>query len=520
MSETNSAAPAPAAPKANLLGMKIGEQITIAKRIGKGRLGELFAGVHPVLARRFAIKVIRSVLTKDEGVQRRLRRMVREASTVEHANVISLVDIGQLDDGRFYLTMDFVRGTQLTRTLKQDGKLGVARAVPLLIQLADALEAAHKLRVIHGDVKPNNVLLLEEHAGGGGGERLRIHDFKLAQALSGDQTETDPLGHLRIYSTLDYLSPEQINNGRVDGRADIYAFGAVAYHMLTGEPPFVGNAEEVMQAHRARDPVPPSRRMGAHEVPVALDAIVLRCLEKNPADRYTAMGEVSRELQELLPEAEPYPFEEEETTGRWKLPPELQEIEEPLPESPARVRELFYDSIFELAEHIVTAGTPEEEMKQEIEAVRRIKDEMVAEAAKSAVTENRFEDIRRELRERESTLRYAIIDLNLGRADLKERSAPENEIHDVEFQISELEHNLTELEKQRSSRFATLNVELEKSRETLKLMEQQRAIHYRRLYAHIDEARPSIKTDVSAKLYRLIERCRGALSEATAKTDQ
>jgi serine/threonine protein kinase len=499
--------------RSEILNKKVGEPITIVKPIGRGRLGTVFAGVHPVLARRFAIKVLLPRLTKDENVQRRLRRLVREASTIQHVGVVPLLDFGALEDGRTYLTMDYVRGIQLTKALDRDGRFKVERAIPILIQLADALEAAHVLRVFHGDVKPNNILLFEERDGR---ESLRLYDFKLMEALSIAPSEEDPLGHLRLYGNFDYLSPEQIANSRVDGRADIYAFGAVAYRMLCGEPPFFGTPEEVIQGHRSRDPVPPSRRAGAHDVPAELDAIILRCLEKRPEDRFKTMDEVSRELKVLAPKAPPLePFEEEEITGRWKLPPEVEqeEPEEPLPQSPARLRELFYDTLIELADHAANQGKSSEELVYELSAVRRVKDEASQIAAEAAITENRFEDIRRELRERESTLRYAIIDLNLAKADLQDRGPDDSDLKDIEFQIGELERSLADLESQRGERFDRLNEQLRASREKLKSMEQELAVHYRRLYAFLDEARNEIQTDESRELYRLLDRCREALTQ-------
>jgi serine/threonine protein kinase len=499
--------------RSEILNTKIGEQITIVKPIGRGRLGTVFAGVHPVLARRFAVKVLLPRLTKDDNVVRRLRRMVREASTVQHNAVVPLLDFGTLEDGRVYLTMDFIRGIQLTKALDRDGRFEAKRAAPQLAQLADALEAAHALRVFHGDVKPNNILLSEERDGS---ESLHLYDFKLMQALAGEPTDEDPLAHLRLYGYFDYLAPEQINNTRVDGRADIYAFGALAYRMLCGEPPFFGTPEEVIQGHRSRDPVPPSRRAGVQDVPSELDAIVLRCLEKRPEDRFKTMDEVSRELRALMPKPA-VEGQEEEITGRWKLPEVEQEVEEPLPESPARLRQLFYDTLIELAEHVANEGGTGEELIHELSAVKRIKDDASQVAGEAAITENRFEDIRRELRERESTLRYAIIDLNLAKADLQDRGPEDSDLKDIEFQIAELERSLSELEGQRAERFDKLNAQLKTSRERLKEMELEIAVHYRRLYSILDEARPDVQTDEARKLYRLLERCRAALTQVAVQ---
>jgi serine/threonine protein kinase len=504
-------------PPGEILNTKLRSALNVAKRVGRGRLGLVYAGVHEVLARRFAIKVLAPALTQDENVQRRLRRMIRDASMVDHSAIVSLIDFGQLEDGRFYLVTEFVRGTPLTKALSQEGRFTVERAVPLLIQLAEALEAAHRQRVVHGDVKPNNILIVDQPDGR---SLLRLNDFVLCLAMAGAATAEDPLAHLRVYSSFDFLAPEQITAGRVDGRADIYSFGAVAYRMLAGEPPFVGEPEEVLSGHKSREVVPPSRRQGAHEVPPELDAIILRCLEKNPADRWKSMDEVARELHTMAPKPPRQQFEEEEITGRWKLPPELEEQEEPLPESPARLRALFYETMLELGTAALEEGLASPEMQQELAGLNATREEAEAVAAQGALTENRFEDIRRELRERESTLRYAIIDLNLAKSDAKDRQADQDTVHGIEFQIGELERSLAELEQQRAERFAGLNVELQKQREVQKALEQKLAVHYRRLYAHLDEGRAALSSDPARQLYRRLERCRAALAKAAATRQQ
>ena len=263
----------PPVKRKKTLGIKIGEQITIAKLVGRGRLGHVYAGVHPVLARRFAIRVFRTELTRTKTAQQRLRQMVREASTVDHPNVVSLVDFGTLDDGRCFITSDFVRGIQLTKMLEQESRLPVPRILHLLIQLAQALEAAHKARVVHGDIKPNNILLVERPDDA---PHLWLTDLKLTQAVSMDYSADAPLRHLRICSSVDYLSPELIKGRRLDIGSDIYSFGALAYRLLTGEPPFVGSPNDVVKAHRTREPVPPSRRVGTPNIPTDLDSVVLR----------------------------------------------------------------------------------------------------------------------------------------------------------------------------------------------------------------------------------------------------
>lgn len=488
----------------------LAQKLVLAKRIGKGQLGIVYAAVHEVLARRFAVRVLRAALTTNEDTVRQLRHVVRETSTVFHPNIVRLTDFGQIPDGRHYVTMEFVRGIPLAKVLARDGRLPVARAVPLLVQLAEALEAAHALRVVHGDVKPSNLLVVEQQLGA---EHLFVNDFALVPALSPRPSPDDPLGHLGLYGELDFVAPEQIDGRHVDGRADVYAFGATAYRMLAGEPPFVGEREQVIRGHRELEPVPPSRRSGAHDVPPWLDALVLRCLQKAPQDRYDQMEEVARELRAGVPRRVVVPtrgFEEEEVTTRWEVPPEP--AEEPLPGSPARLHRLFYDTILELSEHVHEQGIAAPEMETEIISLRRLREDAAAIAAQCELTENRFEDIRRELRERESALRYAIIDLNLAKSDQLGHS--EAKARDLDRQIGELERSLSQLGKQRNERFELLNAELQQHKDGLKAFEHQMAIRYRRLYAELGEVRPRVKTEDAMALYKRLERCRDALSRA------
>ncbi len=493
----------PPVKRKKTLGIKIGEQLTIAKLVGRGRLGYVYAGVHPVLARRFAIRVFRTELTRTKKVQQRLRHMVREASTVDHPNVVSLVDFGTLDDGRVFLASDYVRGIQLTMVLEQESRVPVPRILHLLIQLAGALEAAHRARVVHGDLKPTNVLLVEQPDDP---PHLWLTDLKLTQALSIDYSPDAPLRHLRICSSVDYLSPELIKGRRLDIGSDIYSFGALAYRLLTGEPPFVGSPQEVVKAHRTREPVPPSRRAGTPDIPSDLDSVVLRCLQKHPGDRFPNMEAVARMLRTMLGGVDVTPRIERvsDTIPILKEEPEQQ----PLPESPARLRQLFFDSIYMLSKHMLVLRRATREMADEVEALTRTRQDAQVVSARGESTENRFEDVRQVMREREATLRYAIIDLNLARSD----EGGDIDPRDVEFQIAELERSLGKLEAERVEQFATLKVELNKHREQYKNLEQRMVLHYRRLYAHLEDVMDTVDDQQSLQMYQLIERCRAAMA--------
>lgn len=491
------------------------QELTITKRIGRGRLGVVYAGVHPILARRFAVKVLRPSLTRSDLVKSRLRHNIRDASQVEHSNIVSLVDFGQIPDGRFYITMDFIRGIPLSKVLERDGRFDVNRTIGLLLELCRGLAAAHTKHIAHGDLKPSNIMLVDDTRDGP--EELRILDFRISTALCGQATDEDPLGYLRGYGGAEYLSPEQISGKNMDHRSDIYAFGCVAYRMLTGQPPFVGEIQEIIQAHKSIDAVPPSRRSGVKGVSSELDAIILQCLEKSPGDRFKTITDVQRALIALGKKstqevAAVSPFEEEEITGEWTVYEfgDDESNDMPLPESAGRLRQLFYDTIVQLADMVVEDDIATTEFIEQFDLLKTVRKEAAQLAAQVELAENRFEDIRRELREQESTLRYAIIDLNLAKSDKNSHQNAE----DVDFQISELEQSLAELEEQRRLRFDNLNKELAEIRERHKEHEHQLALYYRQVYTGLVNTQKMVITKEAQHLYSQLERCRMALSVA------
>jgi len=294
----------------------------------------------------------------------------------------------------------------------------------------------------------------------------------------------------------------------------MYSFGALAYQMLTGQPPFLGEPERVVEAHLTRDPVPPSRRSGADDVPRALDALLLRCLEKEPGDRYASMDEVMCALRSMGERVSgtsmgPSPASSYDD----ELHADDAEEEEPLPEAPGRLRRLLYETVAELSEHIIELGAADEDMVEHLRGLKTFRKEADMLASQIGFTENRFEDIRRELREGESALRYAIIDLNLAKSEMDGQEGKEEELAAIGQQIAQLERSLSELEKQRSGRFESLNTELTQSRERFKELEHQMALRYRWIYGDLDRRRAIVRTDRARLLFRRLERGRNALAK-------
>ena len=235
--------------------------------VGRGGMGVVYRATDLDLERPVALKLVAPELAQDELFRRRFLKEPKLAAALDHPNVVPIYAAGE-HEGRLYLVMRFVDGSDMRTLLRSEGGLPPERALPILAQVASALDAAHRRNLVHRDVKPANVLVDEDgHA--------YLTDFGVTKQLGGDSTDTG-----QIVGTLDYLAPEQIRGDRVSDRADEYALGCVLYECLTGAPPFHRATEaETLWAHM-QDPVPPVP--GRPE----LDPVLRKALAKEPNDRY------------------------------------------------------------------------------------------------------------------------------------------------------------------------------------------------------------------------------------------
>ena len=262
----------------------LGAAYTVERELGGGGMSRVFVADEAALGRKVVVKVLRPDLA--EGLSsERFKREVRLAARLQHPHVVPLLASGELDGGVLYYTMPFVEGESVRARLDRDGALPVADVVRILRDAASALAYAHANGIVHRDVKPENILL--SHGG------AMVADFGIAKAISAS-IASDGGDGARHSSTLTaagtslgtpaYMSPEQASGDVVDHRADLYALGVVAYEMLAGRPPFEGrSAQQLLAAHATQAPEPVQRRRPA--VPDALGALVMRMLEKHPADR-------------------------------------------------------------------------------------------------------------------------------------------------------------------------------------------------------------------------------------------
>jgi len=253
--------------------------------LGRGGMGTVYLAHEPRLERKVALKVIRPELAGDETYRRRFASESRAAAAIEHPRVVGVHRAGE-ERGSLYLAMRHIPGRDLELRLRSEGPLPPERAVALVGEVADALDAIHAAGLIHRDVKPGNVIVGRLN----GGEHAYLTDFGLAKAVaaSGGLTRTG-----EVIGSLDYMAPEQIEAGRVDARADVYALGCVLFQLVTGRVPFpAGESSAKLWGHVKEQPPSASAVGGPHLAP--LDPVLYRAMAKDPADRFPSAGDLGR----------------------------------------------------------------------------------------------------------------------------------------------------------------------------------------------------------------------------------
>jgi serine/threonine-protein kinase len=256
-------------------------------------MGEVYRAKHRLLKRPCAIKLIRPECAGDTEMLRRFEREVQAATQLNHPNVLQVYDYGHTDDGTFFYAMEYLSGLNLDDLIERHGPLPAARAVHLLRQVCGALKEAHALGLIHRDVKPGNVMVCRF------GQRLdvvKLLDFGLVQ-VTGPSDEDARLTKVgRILGTPAYMSPEQVTGETsLDARTDLYSLGATAYYLLTGQPPFVRPSVVATLCAHATEAVVPLRHLQPR-VPLDVEAVVMRCLAKEPDGRYPHAGGLEEAL--------------------------------------------------------------------------------------------------------------------------------------------------------------------------------------------------------------------------------
>ncbi len=262
--------------------------------IGEGGMGTVYKVRDRRLDKIFAIKVLRPQLIEDGNALARFKQEAEAASSLTQANLATVYSYGVGEQGAPYLVMDYCEGENLANLIKREGYIDVPRAIDLFKDIAGALEYAHKKGVIHRDIKPTNIIIEDRD----GVKIAKVVDFGIAKIVSSEGKNNPALTQTGdIFGSPLYMSPEQCLGNKLDARSDIYAFGCVMYESLCGKPPFVGvNPIKTILKHISEKPNAIAKESIDQKISSDFDYIVMRCLEKQPADRYQTMSELEQDL--------------------------------------------------------------------------------------------------------------------------------------------------------------------------------------------------------------------------------
>ena len=268
-------------------GQKISDRYQIIKSIGEGGMANVYLAYDTILDRNVAVKVLRGDLATDDKFVRRFQREALSASSLSHPNIVEVYDVGE-DNGQYYIVMEYIEGKHLKELLKKRGKLTLSETIDILLQITDGMSVAHDSYIIHRDIKPQNIMILENGV-------VKITDFGIAMAMNATQlTQTNS-----VMGSVHYLPPEQANGKGSTLQSDIYSMGILMYELLTGKLPYRGdNAVEIALKH-LKEPLP-SIKEELPNLPQSVENIIIRSTAKNSKNRYADAREMHEDLLTCL----------------------------------------------------------------------------------------------------------------------------------------------------------------------------------------------------------------------------
>jgi len=259
----------------------------LESKLGSGGMSTVYLALDEVLDRPVAVKLLHREISEEADQLERFRREARAAARLSHPNLVGVIDAGE-DDGRPYIVFEYIEGRTLKRRIQEEGPLPVDEAVAYAIEIGRGLTAAHARKLVHRDVKPQNVLI--DPAG-----RAKVTDFGIARSL--EQKGMTATG--RVLGTTDYVSPEQAMGEDVDERSDVYSLGVVLYEMLTGDVPFQAETQVGVAMKHVNEPMP-DVQVRRPEASAAVASVVDRATTKDQRDRYSSVAEMVRDLEQTL----------------------------------------------------------------------------------------------------------------------------------------------------------------------------------------------------------------------------
>ncbi len=272
-------------------GLVVDQRYVVEKLLAEGGMGRVYQCRHKILGKKLAIKIIRADVAELPEAPQRFLLEAKAASAVGNEHIIDIIDFGALSDGAAYLVMEFLEGSPLSALIEGKSGLPGTRILTLASQIAEGLGAAHQAGIVHRDLKPANIFVIDRK----GEDFIKVLDFGVAQMAHAATSKLTQAGV--IIGTPHYMSPEQILGGQIDHRSDIYALGVIMYELAAGYVPF--NAEHylaILHQHLHLAPRPFTSLSPSVQVSPGLEAIIFRCLAKQPEQRYASMAEVRREL--------------------------------------------------------------------------------------------------------------------------------------------------------------------------------------------------------------------------------
>ena len=268
-------------------GQVINGRYEIIKLIGEGGMANVYLAFDPILKRNVAVKILRGDLSNDEKFVKRFKREAISASSLAHPNIVEIYDVGE-ENGNYFIVMEYVDGVTLKTLIKKRGKMILAEALDITKQVASGLECAHASYIIHRDIKPQNIMVLDDGL-------VKITDFGIAVASNSESlTQTNS-----VMGSVHYLPPEQANGTGSTIRSDIYSLGIMMFEMLTGKVPFKGETAVEIAIKQLKEPLP-SLSMYRDDIPQSVENIILKACAKNPENRYANVTEMLYDLDHCL----------------------------------------------------------------------------------------------------------------------------------------------------------------------------------------------------------------------------
>jgi eukaryotic-like serine/threonine-protein kinase len=497
------------------LGRVISEKFRIIDFIGQGGMGTVYLAEHETLPRRFAIKILKSEFLENDDFVERFRREAIAASRVVHPNIVYITDFGRLEEGNFYIVMEYLEGEGIDSLLETHGKIPLSRAIPILIQISDALDHSHAMGIVHRDLKAENILLCTER---GKKDVVKLLDFGIARLMLPSFSNTRITHHGQVFGTPEYMSPEQASDKPIDGRSDLYSLGVLAYELVVGVPPFYDDdPTEILQAHLNTKPIAPSSRVPELNLPKLFDGLVLKCLAKNPEDRFQAAGLLKTELirvlnlltrmastlvtgEPALASSSGIQVSEQEKMGQAFVGKTVVDLRH---DYHSVLKELFFSF---LSESII-----ESHYSQFLDELTKLETEISGLNSNISFKEQEFEKIRYDFGNKETNLKYAHLDLvqeykNYELSHDKSKDSDVTYLKDLSYQISMLKERIAQVSAAKKDRIISLNKELGMFRTSVEEREREISTHYAQMQFIINGIEASYGELVNLKYGVLFEK--------------